>query len=146
MIAENEDLTNQQENAEPEKKDAKPSKAAKKKKESDGFHLPVLVEFTFTVSVVLLVIVFLAMAAISWMTGTSLLDFVLRTSTSMLVLGGLLMVVTRQVSTGVMEAKLGELEDMLRQPSDRETKDSPEKDEVPENTDDVETEENPEAQ
>jgi hypothetical protein len=137
-MAEYEELTGQQEIAKPEKTEAKPDKATKKNKESDGFHLPVLVEFTFTFSIAFLVFVFLAMAAVSWITGTTLKDFVLRTSASMLVLGGLLMTVSRQVSSGVLNARLTELGEMLQQPLDKETQ-------APEVSSDTETDDRPEA-
>jgi hypothetical protein len=122
------------------KKSAKKAKQPKQPKRDDGMYLPVLVEFTFTSSVIFLILVFLAMAAVSWLTGTSLLDFVLRTSAAMGVLGSLLMVVSRQVSTGVLNASLAEREEKKQQsaPEEHKTPDEPEKPGNAENSESIE--------
>jgi len=93
----------------------KTPKEEKQKKPSAGMYLPVLVEFTIAGSVILLISVFLAMAAISWVTGASLLDFVLRTGAAMGLLGGLLMLITQQISEGVLNANLAGIEDKIQQ-------------------------------
>jgi hypothetical protein len=109
--------------ARPEKK-AKPPKAPKQPKKADGRPLPALVELTFTVSVALLVLVFLAMFLISWLTDATLRDFVLRTSVALLVLGSLLLVVFRQVSTGVVKAGQAELDEAQKQAAETAEKDA----------------------
>ena len=101
---------------------SKPAKAGVKKsvkkekprKQEDGIYLPVLVEFTFTSSVIFLIFVFLAITIVSWRAGVSLLDFILRTGIALGVLGSLLMVVSRQVSTGVLSASRAEIEPDLQ--------------------------------
>ncbi len=83
----------------------------KKNKSPNGVHLPVLVEFIFTFSVILLSVLFLAMSIVAWVTHTSLIDFVLRTGVSVLVQGSLLILISRQVSTGVLKASKDEMEE-----------------------------------
>ncbi len=80
----------------------KAKKAAdKSKKAMDGPRPPLLIEFAVTISVILLVVVFLTIAGISLVNGASLIDFVIRTSISTLALGCLLLIITRQISIGV---------------------------------------------
>jgi hypothetical protein len=83
-----------------------PVEAGKKKKETktDGVFLPVLLEFTFTFSVILLILLFLTMISVSVLTGTSLLNTVIRTSVTMLIIGSLLILISRQVSSEVLNA------------------------------------------
>lgn len=57
----------------------------KKEKETEGVFLPVLVEFTFTFSAIILVLLFLTIIGVSLLTGTKLLDIIIRTSVTMLV-------------------------------------------------------------
>ncbi len=80
-----------------------PAEAAKQADQSkkDGVQVPLLIEFTITVSAIILVLVFLTVVGISLVTGATLLDFVFRTSISILVLGGLLVIITRQISTAM---------------------------------------------
>ncbi len=78
--------------------------ADKPKKEKDDSHPPVLVEFTVTLSVILLVVVFFIIVGISLLNGSNLLDFVIRTSVSILVLGSLLLTITRQIVFGMSSA------------------------------------------
>jgi len=124
------------------KKDAKPAKKVKQKKKDDGIYLPVLVEFTFTSAVIFLILVFLAMVLVSWFTGTPLLDFVLRTSAAMGVLGGLLIVVSRQVSTGVLNASLEELENEAEESVSDEAVSSEQSEQLLEQVEQSEQEEN----
>jgi hypothetical protein len=113
--------TEEKKPAKPAKADSKkPAKKAKQQKQDDGMYLPVLVEFTFTSSVIILILMFLVITVVSWRTGASLLDFVLRTGIAMGVLGGLLMVVSRQVSTGVLNANLAEIEEKLQESASEE--------------------------
>lgn len=72
--------------------------ADKSQKETDGVTPPVLVEFTVTLSAIFLVLVFFTIVGISLVTGANLLDFVVRTSISILVIGSLLVVIARQIS------------------------------------------------
>lgn len=98
------------------KPDSKKSpKEEKQKRQSDGMYLPVFVEFTFAGSMILLISVFLVMAALSIMTGASLLDFILRTGAAMGVLGILLMLISREISEGVLNSNLAGIEDKIQQ-------------------------------
>ena len=85
---------------------AKPVKEKKKKVVSDGVFLPVLVEFTYTFSVIILILLFLSVVSVSILTGTKLLDIVVRTSVSMTVVGSLLLMLSRQVSMDVISASI----------------------------------------
>jgi len=85
---------------------AKPVKEKKKKVVSDGVFLPVLVEFTYTFSVIILILLFLSVVSVSLLTGTKLLDIVIRTSVSMTVVGSLLLMLSRQVSMDVISASI----------------------------------------
>ncbi len=77
----------------------------KAKKETDGATLPVLIEFTVTFSVIFLVLMFFTIVGISFVTGTSLLAFVFRTSISILLIGGLLVIITRQIYFGMFSSE-----------------------------------------
>ena len=89
-------------------------KKEKKPKQADGVQLPVLVEFTYTISVLLLIFVSLAVIVVSFFTGASLLNLVLRTSAALLAIGCLSMVIFYQVSSGVLQASLAEQEEAER--------------------------------
>jgi hypothetical protein len=77
-----------------------PAVAGKKKKDDARF--PVLIEFTITLCAIILVIVFLTIVVMSFLTGATLLDFVIRTSISILILGSLLTLIARQISSGML--------------------------------------------
>ena len=81
------------------------AEAGKDEKGSDGIILPVLVEFAFTFSVILLILLFLTIIIISLLTGTKLFDIVIRTGVTMLVIGGLLVFISRQLFLGVSNAR-----------------------------------------
>ena len=81
----------------------KPVEKNAKKKDADGATLPVLVEFTVTVCVIFLVLVFFTIVGVSLFTGATLLDFVIRTSVSLLVIGSLLTLIARQISSGTLK-------------------------------------------
>ncbi len=98
----------------------KPAKLPKKKKETDNIHLPVLVEFAFSFSIIILIIFSLSIIGISFLMGSSLLDLVVRTSVATLALGGLLMVIAWQISSGVLKSSQVEQEE----PSKKKTDDS----------------------
>ncbi len=79
---------------------------ANKKNESDGAMLPILVEFTFTFSAVILSILFLTVVSILVLSGAKLLDIVIRTSITMLVIGGLLILISQQIAQDYMNSTL----------------------------------------
>jgi hypothetical protein len=91
--------------------ESKSAGVRKDKKDIAGVQLPVLVEFTYTMSSILLIFLALTMIGISFVTGASLLHLVVRTSVAILVMGGLLMLVSSQISTGVMSGSLVEQEE-----------------------------------
>ncbi len=105
-MAENEKLLEQQ----PPAAAARPPKAPKKPKANQGLYLPVLAEFVISFAIIFLVVVFLVMSTISWWSGATLLDFVLRTGAALLVLGSLLVLISRQVTKGVLNASQAEME------------------------------------
>jgi hypothetical protein len=94
---------------------AKPRKEKKEKKnketQPDDMHLPVLVELTYSISVILLIFVGLAVTVVSVLTGASLLNIILRTSAAMLSMGSLVVLIFHQVSTGVLQASIVEQEE-----------------------------------
>lgn len=99
-MAENELPLERQEPAKNAKK-AKKVEKPKAKKEKSIAHAPLLVEFTVTLSVIILVMVFFTIVGVSLVTGTSLLDFVVRTSISLLILGSLLFLIAHQVASAM---------------------------------------------
>ena len=79
--------------------------ADKSKKGTVDVHPPVLIEFTVMLSAIVLVAVFFTIVGVSLLNGSNLLDFVIRTSISILVLGSLLLALTRQISSGMSSVK-----------------------------------------
>jgi hypothetical protein len=106
-VAENiENSSAQQPAAGAQELEAKSRQPGKNKKESSGVRLPLLVEFAFTVSAILLLLLGLTMVGISFITGASLLSLVIRTSVALLVMTGLLMLISSQISAGMLNASL----------------------------------------
>lgn len=91
----------------------KPEKARKERSDLDlnGVRLPVLVEFAYTVSILILLFLGLTVAVTSFLTGASLLAVILRTGVAMAVIGGLLMLIASQVSSGMLFAQKVEQEE-----------------------------------
>jgi hypothetical protein len=87
--------------ADKEKAPEKGRKPAKPARAQGTGSAPLLVEFTITASAVFLVMTFFTVLGISWLTGASLVALVLRTVVSLSVVGGLLLLLVRQVSAGV---------------------------------------------
>jgi hypothetical protein len=100
----------------PKEKNEKKTKE-KKPSQVDGVQLPVLVELTYSVSVILLIFVSLAVITVSVLTGVSLLNLVIRTSVTILALGSLLILISSQVSSGVLQASLVEQEEFQKMQS-----------------------------
>lgn len=103
-----ENSSKQQKPQQQQKVRSKPAKIRKVKKEDDGVRLPFLVEFTYSISTILLLFLGLSMAVVSFITGANLLNLVLRTSVAVLVMGSLLMLISSQISSGVLTASLAE--------------------------------------
>jgi len=106
-MTDNEQLPEQQ----PPTAAAKPPKAPKKPKTNEKLYLPVLAEFVISFAIIFLVVIFLAMSTVSWWSGATLLDFVLRTGAALLVLGSLLVLISRQVTKGVLKASQAEVDE-----------------------------------
>lgn len=92
--------------------------AGKDKKKADDLFLPTLVEFTFTASAIILIILFLTIVGVSLVAGAKFLDIVIRASVAMLVVGSLLMFISRQVFLGVLNAHSVVKEKSDQQPSE----------------------------
>jgi hypothetical protein len=111
-----------------------PAKPRKEKKEktkmeklqADNVQLPILVELTYSISVLLLIFVGLAVMIVSFRTGASLLHILLRTSTAMLAMGSLFVLIFYQVSSGALQASLAEQEEaQMAQTQEAQISDAP---------------------
>ena len=96
----------------------KKQKQVKPKAEADAVRLPVLVELTITLCAIFLVIVFFTMIGVSVVAGAKLLDLVVRTSISILIIGFLLILIARQVSMGMISASLAVEEEAQQKQSE----------------------------
>ncbi len=106
-------------------KAASTSRPETKNMASDDLHLPVLVEFAYTSSALLVIIASLLVVIISIVTKATLLDLVIRTAVTILVIGGLLTLVSWQVSAGVLQASLAEQKEAIeKEKEDREKKEA----------------------
>ena len=66
--------------------------------------LPILLELTFDISKLILVVVSLAVAGISYLSGATWLDIALRTGVAMVVVGFILYVITRLIVGASIDA------------------------------------------
>lgn len=102
---------------------AKPAKAAKPKREkkekpSGGAQLPFLLEFTYTVSTLILIFLALAVIVTSVFAGVSLYGIVLRTSVAVIIVGVLLYLISSQISSGFLFATKIEQDEAEKKPSE----------------------------
>lgn len=102
---------------EPKKSKKKPAKPKKEQKEINAVQLPLLVEFMYTISILLLIILALTVIVISILNGASLLTLVLRTSVTIFVMGGLLIFISSQVASGLLFSSKVEQEEYERKQS-----------------------------
>ncbi|NOH01732.1 MAG: hypothetical protein HND47_07120 [Chloroflexi bacterium] len=106
-----ENLENQPGQASSDDLKKKPAGAQKDQKDLEGVHLPLLVEFAYTVSILGLLFLGLTIAVTSFLTGAGLLTVIVRTGAAMAVMGGLLMSIAAQISSGMLFAqKAGQAE------------------------------------
>jgi len=98
---------------EPKKSKKKPVKP----KEVKSVQLPVLVEFMYTISILLLIVLALTVIGISILNGASLFTLVLRTSVTIFVMGGLLIFISSQVASGLLFSSKVEQEEYERKQS-----------------------------
>jgi low affinity Fe/Cu permease len=87
------------------------SASARSKQNSDGPQLPALVEFTYTISAIMVIFASLIVAVISLINGASLIDLVIRTAVTILVTGAIFMLISWQISSDALKASLAELAD-----------------------------------
>lgn len=83
---------------------------------AESTHAPLLIEFSVTVSVIFLVLVFLTVVGISLFTGATLLDFILRTGVTISIIGLLLVTIIRQISSGMAAVNERKQPDEATQP------------------------------
>jgi len=99
-------------------------KQPKEKKDTENVQLPVLVEFAYSISAIVVILASLTVAIVSLVKGATLIDLVIRTSVTILVIGGLFMLFSWQVSAGVLKASLAELEEKQELEKSKELKDA----------------------
>jgi hypothetical protein len=92
--------------------------ARKAKKESDGVRLPVLIEFTYTIAMLLLLFLGLTVIVTALLSGASLLTLIIRTGVTLLLMGGLVMLIFSQISSGMLFASLVELDEQQKPPAE----------------------------
>jgi hypothetical protein len=106
-----------------EEKDAAKEKAkkvkAKPKKVVENVPVPFLVEFGITFSTAFLIVADLAVAGVSYFSGARLLDIIIRTCVSTVVLGTLLWFFTMQLSNGALKAAYAEQKEHEKSPADK---------------------------
>jgi len=108
-------------------KPASKARQPKEKKDSGDVRLPVLVEFAYSISAIVVILASLIVAIISIVKGASLSDLVIRTGVTILVIGGLLTLVSWQISAGVLRASLAEIEEEQELKKSKETQELEEK-------------------
>lgn len=110
-----ENLENQPIPETPDQSKKSKKKSVKPKKDFDGVQLPVLVEFTYTISILLLIVLALTTVVISFLNGANLFMLVLRTSVTIFVMGGLLTLISSQVASGLLFSSRVEQEEYEKQ-------------------------------
>ena len=106
-------------NAQPKAKPVK-EKKPKAKPANDEVELPMLIEIGYTFAGILLVAVAVIVAAVSMVSGASLVQIFLRTLVTVVVMGVVLWLFTWQFSTGVLEGAMRSMEeDELKKKQDQ---------------------------
>lgn len=85
-------------------KPSKGSKKGSKRRSKASGSLPILVEYVFTFSNILLLAVVLIIAALSFISGASLMDILLRSGVALLVMGVLLWFLASILTNGILKA------------------------------------------
>ncbi len=83
---------------------AEAAKPKKEKKQPSGTRLPFLVEFTYSISTLLLIFLAMAVLITSYLAGANLFFMILRTGVAVTALGSLLVVIAKQISSGLLFA------------------------------------------
>jgi hypothetical protein len=97
------------------------------KQDTEDVKLPVLVEFAYSISAIVVILAGLIVALISIVKGASLIDLVVRTGVTILVIGGLVILVSWQISAGVLKAGLAEIKEQQELEKSKETQELEEK-------------------
>ncbi len=82
----------------------KPKPKKVKKAKENTTPLPVLVELSYTVSIIILILATLSVVAVSIYSGASLMDMVMRTAVTILVVGFILFLISWQIASGTLDA------------------------------------------
>jgi hypothetical protein len=101
------------------KNSSEPQAAGRDKKKTDDLFLPTLVEFVFTVSAIILIILFLTIVGVSLVAGAKFLDIVIRAGVAMSVVGGILMFISRQIFLDVLKANSAADENLAQKPAEK---------------------------
>jgi hypothetical protein len=97
----------------PQKKE-KSAKVKKSKKQAENIRLPFLLELTYTLSAIILLLLALTIMITSLLAGASIFTIVLRTGVAVVVVGGVLMLIASQISSGLLFSVKLDLEEEQR--------------------------------
>ncbi len=102
-------------NATPQPKQ-KAAKVRKSKKQPGDVRLPFLLELSYTVSTIILILLGLIIMITSYLAGAGLFTIVLRTGVAIIVVGALLMLIVSQISSGLLfSVKIEQEEEQRKQ-------------------------------
>jgi hypothetical protein len=104
------------ENAENKTKDRRPpAKAIKSRKQTEPVCLPFLLELTYALSTIILILLALTIMVASFLAGVGIFAIVLRTAAGVTVVGALLMLIASQISSGLLfSAKIDQEEEQRK--------------------------------
>jgi hypothetical protein len=77
-------------------------KVPKNRNQSNNVRLPFLLELTYALSTIILILLTPAIMVTSFLSGAGLFTIVLRTGVAVSVVGGLLMLISSQISSGLL--------------------------------------------
>lgn len=93
-----------------------PVKARKVRKQSESVQLPFLLELTYTLSTIILILLAVSIMITSFLAGASLFAMILRTGIAITVVGALLMLIASQISSGLLfSVKIDQEEEQRKQ-------------------------------
>jgi hypothetical protein len=78
------------------------ARAKQKRKPPESTPLPFLLEFTYTLSTLILIFVAVVVMITSYLAGADIFTLFIRTAVSVLVMGVLLMLISSQISSGLL--------------------------------------------
>lgn len=100
-------------------KKEKKEKKARAPKVSNDISLPILVEFTYTTAVIIMMVLFLAVIGVSVFTGATLVDTLIRTTVTMVLVGSLLLILTRMVSRNALDESIVEFKKLVEEEEEK---------------------------